>query len=222
MDRKMGVWIVITVILLAVVSGYYEWRLSHYKSENKYLAQRLHFLEPPAPKVISPSQPERMPYSAYQVMEKGAAVDYRTLELNNAWVRPLYIPLWHSKAWNCGRFCYIPRLIENNRHRVFIYQGGGSYWFDLSPTMGFTDDTSPMGIAFKTGDEVAIIALEARIKQIKKLENQLQIMIEPRLKGYHIVALPYPEFEGTKCQVVTPEGYQLEVPLNAYSKGSCQ
>ena len=88
--------------------------------------------------------------------------------------------------------------------------------------MGFTDETAPMGIAFKTGEEVAIIALEARVNKIIKLKNQLQIVIEPARKGYHIVAVSLRDYQGSLCQVVTPDGYEIEVPLSAYSNGSYQ
>lgn len=78
--------------------------------------------------------------------------------------------------------------------------------------MGFTDDTGPMGVAFKSGDEVAIIALEAVIKKILKHENQLQVVIEPVRKGYHIVAIPERDYHGSLCQVVTPTVMRLRCP----------
>lgn len=222
MNRSLISWILITLVLVLGVVCFYERRLTSLKSENIRLTNRLTFLEPPAPQLIWPEALTTFPHTARKVMEKGSKITCRTLELNDKWNRPLYIPLWHSDAWNSNRFCYVPRLIENNRHRVFIYQGGGSYWFDLSPTMGFTDDTSPMGIAFKTGEEVAIIALEARVKEIIKLENQLQIVIETMRRGYHIVAIPYRDYRGSLCQVVTPEGYEIEVPVTSYSNDSYQ
>ena len=169
MNRSLVNWILITLALLAGVIYHYEWRIADLKLENTRLSERLTFLEPPTPQIVLPKVPIEFPYTAHEVMNKGSEITYRTLEINDQWNRPVYIPLWHSQAWDSNRFCYVPRLIENSRHRVFIYQGGGSYWFDLSPTMGFTDDTSPMGIAFKTGEEVAIIALEARIKEVIKL-----------------------------------------------------
>ncbi|MGE5544311.1 MAG: hypothetical protein ACM3UW_04995 [Bacillota bacterium] len=221
MNRNTVYWVLITLMLLSGIVCYYEYRIAGLISENDAYAKRLTFLEPPLPQVILPEVPAAFPYTADEVMKRGTRIAYRNLEINNKWTRPVYIPLWHSKAWNNDRFCYVPRLIENNRHRVFIYQGGGSYWFDLSPTMGFTDDTAPMGIAFKAGDEVAIIALEASIKEIVKYENQLQVVIEPARKGYHIVAIPQRYCLNSLCQVVTPDGYEIEVPL-AYSKGSYQ
>ena len=87
--------------------------------------------------------------------------------------------------------------------------------------MGFTDDTGPMGVAFKSGDEVAIIALEAVIKKILKHENQLQVVIEPVRKGYHIVAIPERDYH---CSLVSSDldGYEIEVPQYYHSKGSYQ
>lgn len=222
MNRNLVYCLLLTLILLLGTICYYEYRLAALRSENRALAERLSFLEPPVPQVIYPETPPVCPYTAEEVMNKGSDISFRTLEINDKWVRPIYIPLWHSDAWNSDRFCYVPRLIENNRHRVFIYQGGGSYWFDLSPTMGFTDDTAPMGIAFKSGDEVAIIALEAVIKKILKYENQLQVVIEPARKGYHIVAIPKQDYQGSLCQVVTPDGCEIEVPQYYHSKGSYQ
>jgi len=222
MNRNTLYWVLITLILLSGIVCHYEFRLASLISENRTYSKRLAFLEPPSPQIIQPAVPAAFPYAAGEIMKRGLAIKYRTLEVNDKWVRPIYIPLWHSKAWNNDRFCYVPRLIENNRHRVFVYQGGGSYWFDLSPNMGFTDDTAPMGIAFKTGDEVAIIALEATIKKILKYENQLQVVIEPARKGYHIVAIPQRDYLNSLCQVVTPDGYEIEVPLIAYSNGSYQ
>ncbi|NLW43857.1 MAG: hypothetical protein GXY92_01585 [Syntrophomonadaceae bacterium] len=222
MNRNSLYSLLLTLMLLLGTICYYEYRLAGLMSENKALAERLTFLEPATPRVIHPDPPPVFPYTADEVMSKGFSISYRTLEINDKWVRPIYIPLWHSTAWNSDRFCYVPRLIEYNRHRVFIYQGGGSYWFDLSPTMGFTDDTAPMGIAFKSGDEVAIIALEAVIEKILKYENQLQVVIKPTGKGYHIVAIPEQDYHGSLCRVVTPDGYELERPQYYYSKGSYQ
>lgn len=222
MNRNTLYWVLITLTLMAGTICYYEYRLASLIAENQAYTRRLDFLEPLVPQVIRPEAPAEFPYTAHEVMKRGSKIGHRNLEINDKWVRPIYIPLWHSKAWNNDRFCYVPRLIENNRHRVFIYQGGGSYWFDLSPSMGFTDDTAPMGIAFKTGDEVAIIALEAIIKEILKYENQLQVVIEPVGKGYHIVAIPQQDYLNTICQVVTPDGYEIEVPLMPHLNGSYQ
>lgn len=222
MNRSTVYWIVITFTLLAVVVCLYERRIDTLTYENDIFHKRLTYLEPPAPQVIPSQVPPTLPYTTDEVMKKGSKINFRTLEINDKWNRPIYIPLWHSKAWNNGRFCYVPRLIESNRHRVFIYQGGGSYWFDISPSMGFTDDTAPVGIAFKGREEVAIIALETKINEVRKLRNQLQIIIEPVRKGYHIVAIPSRDYQGSLCQVVTPDGYEIEIPLCAYSNGSYQ
>ena len=222
MIRNAVCWALITLTLLAGVICFYQLRITALNSENAELRNRLSYLEPPTPQTIQPRIPATLPYTVDEVMKKGTKIKFRTLETNDKWNRPIYIPLWHSKAWNSDRFCYVPRLIEDNRHRVFVYQGGGSYWFDLSPTMGFTDETAPMGIAFKTVEEVAIIALEARVNKIIKLKNQLQIVIEPARKGYHIVAVSLRDYQGSLCQVVTPDGYEIEVPLSAYSNGSYQ
>jgi hypothetical protein len=163
-----------------------------------------------------------MPHSADQVLRHGVKITFRSLEINRNWIRPLYIPIWHSTSWNGRRFGYIPQLIENNRHRVFIYRGGGSYWFDLSPAMGFTDDASPEGIAYKAGDEIAIIALESHVDVIKKWGDQVAIVIKPALRGYHVVAIPSRDGEGCYFQVVTPEGFELERPITSYSIRSYQ
>lgn len=196
-------------------------RAERLREENLALKFRLQRLEPESACLV-PAHKPKLPFSGTEVLSRGKNLEFRTLELNRSWQRPLYIPLWHSTAWNCERFSYLPRLVENNRRRVFIYQGGGSYWFDLSPAMGFTDDTSPMGIAFKSSGEVAIIALEARIKEVKKLESQVVIVVQPSHAGYHITALPAGECQGALFQVVTPEGWELEIPVTAYRKGSYQ
>jgi hypothetical protein len=222
MNRSTIYWVLITFTLLTGVVYFYESRIAALSAANIELRQRLTYLEPPSPQIIWSQDLPTLPHSIDEVMKKGSRIKFRTLEINDKWNRPIYIHLWHSKAWNSGRFCYVPHLIESNRHRVFIYQGGGSYWFDISPSMGFTDDTAPVGIAFKVREEVAIIALEAKIKDIFKLGNQLQIVIEPVRKGYHIAAIPLRDYQDSLCQVVTPDGFEIEIPLSAYSSGSYQ
>lgn len=217
MKRTLACIIILLLLSLLAVIVAYEKQLTAAKSENGMLAKRLASLEPETPQVIASLRTTDFPYSAKQVLTQGELLDFRTLEIDNEWQRPVYIPLWHTTSWKSERFCYLPRLVENNRHRVFLYQGGGSYWFDLSPAMGFTDDTSPMGVAFKTRDEVAVIALESRIKKIVKKGDQMTIMIEPCARGYHIVALSYQLFQNALCQVVTPEGFPLETLETATS-----
>ncbi|NLB17285.1 MAG: hypothetical protein GX825_00760 [Syntrophomonadaceae bacterium] len=222
MNKSLQAGILLTLFLIGGIICFYQHQLADLRKEYQHLLSRLNYLEPSHPQLIIPEEDDSFTYSVRQVLEEGASIKWRTLENNDTWRRPLYIPLWNSKSWNCNRFSYVPNLIENNRHRVFIYEGGGSYWFDLAPTMGFTDDTSPVGIYFKNPEEVAIIALEARIKDVIKLDNQVQIVIEPMRKGYHIIALPGEEYVGCQSLVITPEGFELELPLGAYSKGSYQ
>lgn len=218
MKRTLAYILVIMLLAQTAVVVTYEKRLNDLKAINASLEGRLANLEPLTPRVIAAPKPIAFPYPARKVMDEGTSITFRTLEINDKWQRPLYIPLWHSTSWKCERFSYLPRLVENNRHRVFIYRGGGSYWFDLSPAMGFTDDTSPMGIAFKTGDEAALIALEARITKVTKLGDQLLIVIKPEEKGYHIAAISNQVLDESICQVVTPEGYALEVLKTATSR----
>lgn len=185
-------------------------RLHSLQEENRRLTERISCLEPAEPYTIKTKKKISFPYTGRQVLDSGVSVEYRTLELNNQWERPIYNSVWHSTCWNSPRFSYIPRLVEYNRHRVFIYEGGGSSWFDLSPAMGFNDQDSPLGIAFKTRYETAIIALEAKIIAVKRIENQITIVIKPVRKGYHIIAVTGKNLDEMVYQVVTPEGYELE------------
>jgi len=222
MNRSLSAGIMLALFLVGGIICFYQYQLTSLRRDYQHLLSRLNYLEPSHPQLIIPDDDQVFSYSALRVLEEGVSLKWHTLEKNESWLRPVYIPLWNSKSWNCNRFCYVPNLIESNRHRVFIYQGGGSYWFDLAPTMGFTDDTAPVGISFKNAEEVAVIAVEARIKDVIKLDNQLQIVIEPMRKGYHIIALSGEEYAGSQPLVVTPEGFELELPMGAYSKGSYQ
>lgn len=221
MRKWFYIWGALNIILLLLVCTLVRDN-KRLNTDNVYLKKRLAYLEPQVPRKIMPPSYRGWKYPVSKILSQGQSLAYRTLELNRNWQRPLYIPQWHSTSWQSERFAYVPRLVEYNRHRVFVYPGGGSYWFDLAYDMGFTDDTCPVGVSLKSQTEVAVIALEASITDIRKLEDEMVVVIRPQEKGYHIVALEQESFLGNRLKVVTSEGCPLEQIVMSHSKGSNQ
>lgn len=117
-------------------------------SENKPMTceERLKSLEPSKPKTIydyeilldrdtNRIKGEVLPIPTVQ--KNGSNVPFVTVYKNLNWQRPAYDESWHSTYW---RWSYVPINMAYQQHKLFSYQGGGSWWYDLSHNLALSVD----------------------------------------------------------------------------------
>lgn len=186
--------------------------------------ERLNFLEPANPKTIYDYEllPEKnistfkekvLPISLVQ--KNGSNVPFVITYKNLSWQRPAYDPIWHSSSW---RWSYIPVNMAYQQHIVYSYQGGLSWWYDLSHYLALpngTDGPSPINeyaFTIKYPYVVRLIVFNFNIISIKYYKNQFVVSGVPLRKGLTIVDFDTRNFPNSKklLQLATPDGYELD------------
>lgn len=186
--------------------------------------ERLKALEPSEPKTIYDYElmPDRdiskfkeqvSPISLAQKL--GSKIPFATVYKNLNWQRPAYDPLWHSINW---RWSNVPFKIAYQQHIVYDYQGGGSWWYDLSGNLALNGiPTGPSPIhesAFTVGYPyvVRLIVFNFDISSIKHYKNQILVSGKPLRKGLTIIDFDTKDLPDSKklLQLVTPDGYEID------------
>jgi hypothetical protein len=194
--------------------------------------ERLKALEPSEPKTIydyelmpdrdlSKFEEEVLPISFVQ--KKGTVLPFVTVYKDLNWQRPAYDPFWHSTNW---RWSYVPRKIAYQQHIVYDYQGGGSWWYDLSQELALppgADGPSPIHpSAFTVGYPyvVRLIVFNFNITSIKHYKNQILVSGVPLRKGLTMVDFDTKNLPDSKklLQLATPDGYEVDYLILNLSK----
>jgi hypothetical protein len=195
--------------------------------------EKLNLLEPSEPKIIYDYEmmPDRdiskfgekvSPISLVQ--KKGSTLPFVTVFKDLNWQRPVYTPYWHSSSW---RWSYVPRNMAHQRHIVYSYQGGLSWWYDLSSYLAMpaeADGPSPIhkyAFTIKYPYVVRLIVFNFDVKSIKYYKNQILFSGEPLRKGLTLVDFDTIAIPDSKklLQLATPEGYEIDyliLYLNRY------
>ncbi|QGU95418.1 hypothetical protein GOM49_10250 [Clostridium bovifaecis] len=186
--------------------------------------EKLKLLEPTEPKTIydyellrdrdmSNFQEEVLPISLVQ--KTGIKVPFSTVYKDLNWQRPVYSPLWHSSSW---RWSYVPLNMAYQRHIVFDYQGGLSWWYDLSSYLALPngiDTASPIheyAFTIKYPYVVRLIVFNFNITSIKHYKNQILVSGEPLRKGLTLVDFDTKNLPASKklLQLATPDGHEID------------
>lgn len=201
-------------------------RTSYAKSEYKPMTceEKLNLLEPSSPKTIydyelmldrniSNFEERVLPISL--VKEKGSKVPFVTVYKDLNWQRPAYAPAWHSSAW---RWSYVPLKIAYQQHIVYSYQGGASWWYDLSNDLALpagADGPSPihkLAFTIKYPYVVRLIVFNFDMTSIQYYKNQILVSGEPLRKGLTIADFDTRNIPASKklLQLATPDGYEID------------
>ncbi|MBU3201658.1 hypothetical protein LL037_12160 [Clostridium estertheticum] len=186
--------------------------------------EKLNLLEPAKPKTIYDYEllPERnistfkekvLPISLVQ--KNGNKVPFAIAYKNLNWQRPAYDPIWHSSL---RRWSYVPLNMAYQQHIVYSYQGGLSYWYDLSSYLALPNGTggpSPINeyaFTIKYPYVVRLVVFNFNITSIKYYKNQIVVSGVPLRKGLTIVDFDTKKFSDSKklLQLATPDGYELD------------
>ncbi|OPJ59452.1 hypothetical protein [Clostridium oryzae] len=108
------------------------------------------------------------------------------------------------------------------QHSLFSYQGGLSWWYDISSYLALPSGisaSSPINkFAFtvKYPYVVRLIIFKLNISSIKYYKNQIVITGKPTRKGLTVVDFDSKNIpiSGKIIQLVTPEGYELDYLVN--------
>ena len=201
-------------------------RTGYAKSENRPMTceEKLKLLEPAKPKTIYDYEllsdrdirtfkEEVLPISVVQ--KNGSKIPFVTVYKNLNWQRPAYDPTWHSSSW---RWSYVPLNMAHQQHIVYSYQGGLSWWYDLSHDLALPDGTggpSPIheyAFTIKYPYVVRLIVFNFNITSIKYYKNQILVLGEPLRKGLTILDFDTINIPNSKklLQLATPDGYELD------------
>lgn len=195
-------------------------------SENKPMTceERLKSLEPSKPETIydyeilldrdtNRIKGEVLPIPTVQ--KNGSNVPFVTVYKNLNWQRPAYDESWHSTYW---RWSYVPINMAYQQHKLFSYQGGGSWWYDLSHNLALPVDAggpSPINeyaFTIKYPYVVRLIVFDFDIKSIKQYKGQIVVSGEPLRKGLTVVDFDTKNFSDSikLIQLSTPDGYEID------------
>lgn len=186
--------------------------------------QRLLRLEPKEPKLFYDYQllPERdlskflkNQYPIKEAIDKGNDVTFETVYHDSAWKRPAYHPDWHSTNL---RWSNIPLHLANQQHRLYIYQGGGSWWYDLSeylvlpPSSYFPSPINKFAFTIKYPFVTRIIVMNATVKTMKYYRNQIILLVEPGRTGLHLIDFDHKKLQNKSflLQMSTISGEELD------------
>jgi len=191
------------------------------EGELQKLLQQLRAIEPEEPQTITESyQDERIAeYLAehetkpvQKILNEGKAIPFEVLTTNDTWKRPYYYKNWHSTFMD-GKFSSIQTITFLATHDYYILYGGASETSTLLNGIGLPIEATKIK---RPGQGVGILSLNSKVKEIKLLDQQLLVVVEPQLKGFQTIWVKFSDMEIDNerrpffIQYVTPEGYLLE------------
>lgn len=154
------------------------------------------------------------------LQNKGESIFFEVTSEDDTWTRPVYSQAWHSTFMG-GKFSDISLLVSYAKRNAFVYTGGLSEGSGLYYRLGFAEDwDKPIGGSFIPSEAFELWLIKYKVKEIKRLNNEWMVVVEPQLSGYQTVKINYADadMDGTAStdgrlmlfRIVTPEGYELE------------
>jgi len=197
------------------------------EGELQKLLQRLRAIEPVEPQTITESyrdekiseylaEHETIPVE--KILNEGKPIPFEVLTTNDTWKRPYYSKNWHSTFMD-GKFSSIQTITFLATHDYYILYGGASETSTLLNGIGLPIEATEIK---RPGQGVGILSLNSRVKEIKLLDQQLLVVVEPQLKGFQTIWVKFSDMEIDNdrkpffIQYVTPEGYLLEQDVETW------
>jgi len=156
------------------------------------------------------------------LQNQGKSVSFEVTSDDDTWTRPVYSEAWHSTFMG-GKFSDISLLVSYAKRNAFVYTGGLSEGSGLYYRLGFAEDwDKPIGGSFFSPEaSFELWLISYKTKEIKHLNNEWLVVVEPQLSGYQTVKINYSDADMKVAQnmddgqlmlfrIVTPEGYELE------------
>lgn len=148
------------------------------------------------------------------VISSGRKIDFETVLNKPEWQRYAYKKSWHSSYWG-GRFSYVPWLVHNALHRIFVTYPYAHGLFDFSYDVGIEEH--PLDIKSKGPfDKLVVAVMQADVKGVYTLNNQIVIIASPKRTGLHIFTLntddiqPSNTKEPVLVQLTTEKGEEID------------
>jgi len=199
------------------------------EGELQKLLQRLRAIEPIEPKTITESYrdekiaeylAEHETIPVQKILDEGKAIPFEVLTTNDTWKRPYYSKNWHSTFMD-GKFSSIQNITFLATHDYYILYGGASETSSLLNGLELPIEATETKYP---GQGVSILSLNSKVKEIKLLDQQMLVIVEPQLTGFQTIWVKFSDMEiepesylleqnerkSFFIQYITPEGYLLE------------
>jgi len=197
------------------------------KGELQKLLQRLRAIEPEEPQTITKSYRDEKiaEYLAkyetkpvQKILNEGKPIPFEVITTNDTWKRPYYYKNWHSTFMD-GKFSSIQAITFLATHDYYILYGGASETSTLLNGIGLPIEATEIK---RPGQGVGLLSVNSKVKEIKLLDQQLLVVVEPQLKGFQTIWVKFSNMEVDNdrkpffIQYVTPEGYLLEQDVETW------
>ncbi len=191
------------------------------EGELQKLLQRLRAIEPEEPQTITSNYrdekiakylDEHEINPVRKILDEGKAISFEVLTTDDTWKRPYYYKNWHSTFMD-GKFSSIEIITFLATHDFYLLYGGASESSTLLNGIGLPSEATETKYP---GQGVSILSLNAKAKEIKLLDQQLLVVVEPQLNGFQTIWVNFSDMYITNdrkpffIQYLTPEGYLLE------------
>lgn len=177
--------------------------------ENKALKQELSYFIPLEDEIIYQQSCDSVPDSQNDIssiIKQGQKIPFSYNYKNPAYKRPLYDPSW--KANYKRMWCYIPRQIEYNLHRVLIIPNDKESQVDFFGMLGFREKFQPV----KPG-QYGLMVYNFNVSDVKLYKNRLLLAGTPSRAGAQIVSINADNLKGYakyKVSLVTPDNSEID------------
>ncbi|MEW9673899.1 hypothetical protein [Ammoniphilus sp. 3BR4] len=147
-----------------------------------------------------------------QVLEQGISLRFMVNLDNKKWQRPSYSSVWNDEWFKDKKLN--ERVAEYASHRLFKVPIGASHSSTFYAPLGLPNEehkaTIPRLEMFHSNE--GFYVLNARVKEIKRLWEQVVIVAEPTRTGYQEIWIERRKLPSDKMLIhlVTPDGYEID------------
>lgn len=166
--------------------------------------------DPPYKELAPPTKLE----SINAVIKTGKEIPVQFDYNNPDWERPAYKSYWHSSY---GRWSYVPNLIHNAIHRMFVTFTTASVFYDFVHDLGIAEESDDfIKHSGEPYDRIEMVVMQTEIEKIVTLGNQVIVVGKPALTGLQAVSIPVKDIkpsnseESILFQLVTSDGNEID------------
>jgi len=191
---------------------------------------RIKRLEPDTPKDMEdpPFSKESFPSEVKpisDVLAEGKEMAFEWAYNDPDWERDSYKTYWHSTVHG-GRWSYVPQRVHFAMHRLFTTYVTASIYYDFIHDLGISEESEGFkDNADKPFEKIETVVMQADIKKVVTLRNQVAIVAKPKREGLQAVMIPVKGIKPGKpdehllFQLATPEGDEIDYSLISYADG---